>query len=169
MAANGIVLYSESVSAVTATNSVSLGARRTENGVNYVYVYNAGTTASVAYGVVLSANSGYTVNLASVQGDHAAGVVVHNAIKSGYYGWIATKGPVTITMDDGTGVVGCVVGNGIAISNAGTFTGIPVTAGTAGGGTSCTGLTSRCGECAVALTAMVEDAVGKVWLYKCVL
>ena len=160
----GPTLYMESVSAVTATNSVALGSTRSDGTNRYVYVYNGGTTAVVGAGVIISANSAYTVGVTSVLGDLCAGVVKHADLKTNYYGWIAVKGPVSITMGSGAGVIAAAQGNGVALSTAGAFTGVIVTAGTI-----CTGQTARAGQCGVATTAMAESAVGQVWLNNCVL
>lgn len=160
----GPMLYMESVSAVTATNSVALGSTRTDGTNKYVYVYNAGTTAVVGSGVIISANSAYSVTVTSVLGDLCAGVVKNTALTTNYYGWIAVKGPVTISMGAGAGVIAAAQGNGVALSTAGAFTGVIVTAGTI-----CTGQTARAGNCGVATTAMAESASGQVWLNNCVL
>ena len=93
--------YEESVSAVTATPSVELGARRYWKGEEYVYCYNAGgASIAAALGVVVvTGASGYSVAATS----HAdtvnpcVGVVKHAAIAAGSYGWVMTKGFTTIT------------------------------------------------------------------------
>jgi hypothetical protein len=89
----------ESVSNVTATNSVELGTVRTYAGEEYVYVYNGGSaSAPVGQAMVLSFNSGYTVTVSSVTGyDIAFGVVKHAAIGAGQYGWLLTRGFTTVT------------------------------------------------------------------------
>jgi hypothetical protein len=86
----------ESVSAVTATNSVALGSMRIENGKEFRYVYNAGTTAAVGYGVIQSASSAYTVTVSAAVGDRCFGVVTNVAIPSSYYGWVQTRGPAHV-------------------------------------------------------------------------
>ena len=165
MANEGSVLYTESVSAVTATNSVALGSRRTYGGASYVYVYNAGTaTMPAGAGAILSANSGYSVLVSSSLGDRCAGVVVHSDIAAGKYGWICTRGPVTVTLGAGEGVIAAALGNGISLSTAGAFTGVIVTAGTI-----CTGQTARAAQCGVVTTALAESASGQAWLFNCTL
>lgn len=83
----------ESVSAVTATNSVDLGTVRTFAGEDYVYVYNTTTTIPVGSFGVLSANSGFSVTLTSItQYDFPIGIVKHAAIPGSQYGWLLTRG-----------------------------------------------------------------------------
>lgn len=92
----------ESVSATTLTPSVQLGTKRSEGGIDYVYVYN-GSTSSIGQGLMgnigaTSMNSGYTVtvtNAASQVGGPLVVGVAHNAaIPTLCYGWLATKGVV---------------------------------------------------------------------------
>lgn len=103
-------LFTESVSAVTATNTVALGTRRVEGGNEYLYVYNAGSTAAVGYGVIASANSGYSVTITSVMGNLPLGVVQSNDLTASYYGWVQTKGFVHVywngTAANGTAAIG---------------------------------------------------------------
>ena len=100
-------ILGESVSAVTATPSVELGTERFLDGNKYVYVYNKSTsTASVNYGVVYSAASGYSMTVSSVSGDMLAGVVVHNDIPATYYGWVCTRGFVDATCGKSFGIGG---------------------------------------------------------------
>jgi hypothetical protein len=97
----------ESVSAVTATNSVELGTRVTDGGVDYVYCYNAGA-ATIGQGKMgrlspSSLSSGYSVvvsNPASQSGGHFVVGVAHNAaIAASSYGWLATRGVVLAALD----------------------------------------------------------------------
>lgn len=86
----------ESVSNVTATNSVELGARQIFASDEYVYVYNAGGGDSYPYyGMKLvTGASGYSVantSLANVASP-MVGVIVHSTITAGYYGWVMVKG-----------------------------------------------------------------------------
>lgn len=84
----------ESVSAVTATNSVDLGTTRTQGAEEYIYVYNAGAaSASPGQYMVMSANSGYSLTVSSVtMYDFPMGFVKHTTIPAASYGWILTKG-----------------------------------------------------------------------------
>jgi hypothetical protein len=153
-------LYNESVSAVTSTNSVSLGAQRIENGKWYTYAYNAAPgTASVSYGVIASANSGYSFATNSVLGDFCAGVVVHNDIKTAQYGWVQTKGPAIIQMTTAGVSKDTTLGGGVALGDSGMFTGVTAVAGTAA-----TGSTAFGGRCGTATTAIVAGSSGVVWL-----
>ena len=94
----------ESVSNVTSTNSVELGTRRTEAGIDYIYVYNAGS-ATIAQGymgfigaAIMSSVANYSVtvsNAASQSGGTKVVGVAHNAaIAASKYGWLATRGVV---------------------------------------------------------------------------
>lgn len=84
----------ESVSAVTATNSVDLGTIRMDSGEYYEYVY-AAKNISMGVGGVYTGTSGHTVvGTGAVSGEHCAGFVKHESIPSGYYGWILKKGVV---------------------------------------------------------------------------
>jgi len=89
-------LFNESVSAVTATNSIALGTRRVEGANEYVYVYNAGATAAVGYGVIASCNSGFSCVVSAVIGDQLFGVVQNAELTAAKYGWVVTRGPVHV-------------------------------------------------------------------------
>ena len=83
----------ESVSAVTATNSVDVGTVRQEGDEKYIYVYNAGNSQiSVGHGATVSAVSGYSVTVSSSAGDLCIGVVKHATLTTGTYGWLVTRG-----------------------------------------------------------------------------
>lgn len=84
----------ESVSAVTATNSVDLGTVRVTGGAEYVYVYNAGADViGLGQIAVLSCNSGYSVTASSITGfDLPIGVCANATIATGSYGWLMTRG-----------------------------------------------------------------------------
>jgi len=89
----GPVLF-ESVSQVTATNSVELGTKVTVDGCDYVYVYNAGGEEIDRYhGCILSAVSGYSVTVSSVSAQDALfGVAHHVTIPTANYGWVMVRG-----------------------------------------------------------------------------
>lgn len=158
---NSPVLFTESVSAVTATPSVSLGAYREENGKAYRYVYNgSNSTALVGNGVIISANSGYTVMVTSVAGDFTFGVVANTQLTSATYGWVQVKGAVSINLSvGGAGGAPADLGGGVKISTAGAFVGVS----TSGSG-STFGIYKVAG---FATTAMVSGASGQVWLVNC--
>jgi hypothetical protein len=90
----GLPVEFESVSNVTATNSVNLGEVRMVNGEEYLYVYNAGVQQiSQGQCAVLSANSGFSVTVSSVTGyDYVIGFAKHATITTGGYGWLVTRG-----------------------------------------------------------------------------
>ena len=84
----------ESVSNVTATNSVELGTLRCENGEWYEYVYAVGTIAA-GFGAAYTGTSGHSVLMTGViSGEHCAGFCKHADISSGKYGWLLKKGVV---------------------------------------------------------------------------
>ncbi len=87
--------YIESVSATTLSPSVQLGAVRTEDGEEYLYVYNGGGASITAgYGcAVLSGSSGYSVTVTSVAAaDSLVGFCKHATFATLTYGWLLTKG-----------------------------------------------------------------------------
>ena len=90
----GFPILFESVSQVTATPSVQIGARALVNGESYCYVYNAGSdTATKDHGVILTAVTGYSVSLQSVTGVGGFfGLVKHADIPAASYGWVMTRG-----------------------------------------------------------------------------
>lgn len=84
----------ESVSAVTATNTVDLGTMRFHAGELYEYVY-ASTTVPVGYGAVYTGTSGHSVvATGAVTGEYCAGWCKHATIAGGTYGWLLKKGLV---------------------------------------------------------------------------
>jgi hypothetical protein len=88
--------YMESVSNVTATNSVELGSIRFHDGEYYEYVY-AAKELPVGYGAVKTGTSGHTcIATGSVSGEYCAGAVKHAAISSGSYGWLLVRGVVDV-------------------------------------------------------------------------
>ncbi len=92
-------MFNESVSAVTLTNSVQLGAIRMENGEEYVYVYNdGGASITAGYGAApQSGSSGYSVTVTSVTNvDVFMGFCKHVTFPTASYGWLLTKGYVSV-------------------------------------------------------------------------
>ncbi len=97
MGFNGIApIQFESVSQVTATNSVELGTRVVVDGRQYCYVYNGAANSVISPGngvIPQTGTSGYTVTISSVTGcDAFAAVCYHATIATGYYGWLVTRG-----------------------------------------------------------------------------
>jgi len=112
--------FEESVSAVTATNSVAIGTERWENGRKYIYAYNKSTsTAGVGYGVVYSAASGYSVTVSSIAGENLAGVVINADIGPTEYGWIVVKGHVPVQSSGNSAIA---QGNKLILDTVGAFT-----------------------------------------------
>jgi hypothetical protein len=95
-------LFEESVSAVTATNSVQLGSKRVVGGREYTYVYNAGSTAAVQVAVCLTGTSGYSVVVTMATTSTTCfsptlfGVVREAELTASQYGWVVTRGHVDI-------------------------------------------------------------------------
>ena len=92
----------ESVSNVTATNSVKLGARCIYKAEEYVYCYNGGSEQiSQNKGVkALTGASGYTVTVSSVTDsvNPCVGVAKNATITTGAYGWIMVKGYTSVNV-----------------------------------------------------------------------
>ncbi len=94
-------VYSESVSSITLSPSVQVGAIRMENGEEYVYVYNdGGASITAGYGASpQSGCSGYSVTVTSVtMADVFMGVCKHQTFSTSSYGWLLTKGFVSAKM-----------------------------------------------------------------------
>lgn len=110
----------EGVSAVTATNSVELGTRRTVAGNDYIYVFNKGAdTLPVGFGAIVTASTGYSVILGSVtMVDFGVGVCRNVDIPTVNYGWLMTRGfgPFSAGANDSMAV-----GNPLALAVSGTF------------------------------------------------
>ena len=88
----------ESVSNVTATNSVELGTRRVESGEEYVYCYNnTGSQATAGAFMVASGLSGYSLTRSTTaSADIPVCAVKHANVAAGYYFWGLVKGSVNI-------------------------------------------------------------------------
>ncbi len=87
----------ESVSQVTATNSVQLGTRvKDSNGYEYVYCYNdGGVQISPGFGcIVKTGTSGFSATITSVKASAQdfIGVVKHSTATTATYFWAMTKG-----------------------------------------------------------------------------
>jgi hypothetical protein len=86
----------ETVSAVTATPSVSLGTRRLYSGTEYVYAYNGGSAANKGAPVIITGTSGYTFVVTFATGADIPctpmGIVENATCASGSYCWVATRG-----------------------------------------------------------------------------
>jgi len=94
-------LFEESVSAITATNSVQLGSERWKDGNKYRYIYNkSSSTAAVGKAMVYiganaSASSGFSLTVSSTAGDYdLGGVVYHTDIEPRNYGWVVVNGVI---------------------------------------------------------------------------
>ena len=148
-------LFEETVSAVTATNSVALGQVRHYNGVDYVYCYNTGVQVAPKYGVVASANSGYSVTITSVIGDRCFGVVHNQTAPAGGYFWAAVRGFVSVQTSDNASAVA--QGDRLFMDANGTFR-------HANAGSSGTGTTWSYNTGATAVEAIGTASAGSVYL-----
>lgn len=98
--------FTESVSAVTATNTVELGTIREQGGDKYVYVYNNGNSqASPGQCVTISALTGYSVTVSTTTSiSPVFGVVKHATMTTGTYGWLLVAGQAPIRAEANTGL-----------------------------------------------------------------
>jgi hypothetical protein len=117
------VAYEESISAVTATNSVDLGSRRVDKGESYVYAYNAGgLQIDPSYGVKLVTGcSGYSVAATALAdvANPCVGIVKHATLTTATYGWVMTKGFSNLEAPADSTITGDYVA--IALGVSGTF------------------------------------------------
>lgn len=86
----------ESVSAVTATNSVELGTRRVEAGEEYVYCQNVmASSATQGALMIQSGTSGYSMSRSSLAAADLPMVAVkHAAVPAANYFWGLTRGSI---------------------------------------------------------------------------
>lgn len=118
---NSVSVVAEAVSNVTATPSVELGTRRTVGGNDYIYVYNSATDTQISpgLGVMLTATSGYSVNVSSVTStDFMIGIVKHATLTTATYGWVLTKGFCSFVAGADNSFA---AGNAIGVGVNGTF------------------------------------------------
>ena len=110
-------LFTETISAVTATNTVQLGAVRYWNGGEYKYVYN-GDTVAIAPGNAVnlsSGGSGTTISASMTTGDAAYGVVQNATLTTNTYGWVLRRGIGMVTVASNSVAatkILCVTGSG---------------------------------------------------------
>jgi hypothetical protein len=149
--------FEESASAVTATNSVTLGTRRHSDGVDYVYAYNQGNSMIYpGYGVIASLCSGYSVTLSSVTGDMCFGIVHNATATTGTYFWLAQRGFVKAEVGDT--VIGnhtAATGMPIALMSLGKF--YAVTSGA-------TGSTWNYTQCGYTVDCIETATSGRVYI-----
>jgi hypothetical protein len=95
-------LFTESVSARTATPTVALGTVRYEGGNRYRYVYCETLTQPGSCVNLASGGSGYTVVASMVTGDFVYGIVQDATLSATSYGWVLVEGIGKITQDANT-------------------------------------------------------------------
>lgn len=142
--------YEETVSHVTATNSVRLGDRRYHDGEEYIYCYNAGTaTGTTNKGVTPvtgMTNYSFTISSNTDVCNPLLGVIKHADIPASSYGWVMCKGYASLTVVSATtadklpialGKDGTFIEAEIEVATAGTSTkaGHAYNANTGAGGT----------------------------------
>ena len=146
-------LFTESVSAVTATPSVELGTRRIVDGCEYVYMYNGATVADQRLFVKpLTAGVEYTFSVTTVSGAgnvKACGVVANQTIAAESYGWVMTKGYTK-----------GIIGGAVTYSVGGALAPVPVIQGAAGVIDIATGGTGTTGNVVGFLTSAISDVTG---------
>jgi len=113
--------FFESVSAVTTTNTVELGTRRTEGENDYIYVYNNGASdINPGHGATVSALTGYSVTVSSVTSiNPCIGVCMHTTFTTATYGWLVTKGIAVVEATANTGIA---VGDALVLGTDGVHT-----------------------------------------------
>jgi len=85
-------IFTESVSAVTATNTVALGTYREEGGKIYKYFYME-QAAYPGYAVnYTSGGSGYSVTASMVSGELIAGFIQNTTATTATYCWVLQQG-----------------------------------------------------------------------------
>lgn len=103
-------IRTESVSAVTATNTVELGTRVWDSGREYCYIYNGGAELAKDLLCVMTGTSGYTVavtfatTITTAASPLVFGVARNGTIAAGSYGWVLTRGHCDL-VSDGTYVI----------------------------------------------------------------
>lgn len=151
----------ETPSAVTSTPSVKLGERTVYNNVEYVYVYNA--CDSLIYpgnGVIMTANSGYSVMVTSVAGDACFGVCVNATASTGSYFWLAQRGLVKVRVQDLDSAA--VAGEGLILEDNGEFRSVPHTASATTSGA--TGRTYAYQSCGHIIDSIASGSSGYAWI-----
>ncbi len=120
------------VSMTTATlgaNDPSTGDRCSEGGVEYLFIYNNATTQmSQNLGVIATGVAGYSLTVSSVTDvDVCLGVVRNATIPTNAYGWVATRGFVTVNFSAANSAA---VGTYLSLGTDGGFSTRPASAQT---------------------------------------
>ena len=122
-------LFTESVSAVTATNTVQLGAVRWSGGSKYRYMYCDTGVAYPGYGVQLtSGGSGYSIATTITLGDPCFGVVQNTTMTTATYGWVLVDGMAKVQTGANSSIS---AGRYLVLTASGTFADWIVNEGTA--------------------------------------
>jgi hypothetical protein len=89
-------LFIDSTGNTATTAKYNLGTRRTQNGVDYIYTQNGGP-ASTTEGYGLSHHTTVTdVGYTDTTADEKCFGVAVSVIAKDSYGWLATRGPVSV-------------------------------------------------------------------------
>jgi|WetSurMetagenome_2_1015567.scaffolds.fasta_scaffold104019_3 hypothetical protein len=151
-------LVEESVSAVTATPSVTLGTRRMEGSTQYVYAYNGGSAANKGAPVIMTATSAYTFVVTFATGADIPcqflGIVQHATCAAGSYCWVAVEGFADAYVVSNAVAIGdkLIIADGGGSARSATFT------------SSVTQLVKQ-GSIGQAMTAATAAATGTVGIY----
>jgi hypothetical protein len=120
------------VSQVTATlgsNDPQVGDRCEEGGNSYVFVYNNGTSQiSPGYGATVTAATGYSCTVSTITAtDWVIGVCKNATITTNTYGWLVTRGFVTVIMQ---ATCSAAAGGYVGVAADGLFSAVPTSANT---------------------------------------
>lgn len=101
MATGDIVAIQDAVTTAHTTQKFPLGFRRVENGKEYTYM-KAGAAIAINEAVKVSTadTTGGTVIKTAAVADPVFGVCESVALASGEFGWITTRGPVSVKILD---------------------------------------------------------------------
>lgn len=97
-----VVMYGKShVTATLSANHPEVGAVMRDGDEEYVWVYNAGSSAiAPSYGATVSAVTGYSVTISSTTSvDILVGVCKNASIGVGEYGWLLRYGFCAVEME----------------------------------------------------------------------
>lgn len=107
-----------SVVSARVSSSPQVGDKITYDGIDYVYIYNAGTT-QISKGnlcVPATATAGYSCTVSSAVYGIPVGVCVHATLTTNTYGWVATKGTMQVVAGSA-----CAQGTAICVGSNGAF------------------------------------------------
>lgn len=103
------IVKQESLSLTTTVPEFTPGAKTSQSGNDYVYVFNAAANSSITTGQYAcldvnggtSMTSGYSVSVTNASLNGYMAGVAQNTFATGAYGWLMTKGVSLIALDSG--------------------------------------------------------------------